>query len=323
MPTSEPEGPPPPLREFRTGVVGRIRELVATLPAPLGQATAPLTDNPGKCLRSTLLGACARFGQHDPSRAVRLGAVVELLHLASLLHDDVVDRAAVRRGRPAAHLASGNEMAVLAGLAVMALAGMEAADLGGGVDAAVAAAVTDLSYGEMLDVERAFDTGFGLPGYLELAERKTGALFRLSCVLGAAEAGLGDTGRRALGRFGAELGIAFQIIDDCRDLEPSAADKPSGTDHMLGLFGAPTLCALREDHDRELTALLLAPTLASRDLPSVRRLVLARDGVAAAMEIARHRRARALEALGGLDPAVHGEARDLLVRASAPAWRIP
>lgn len=135
-----------------------------------------------------LLRACAGFGDPDPARLARLGAMVELLHLASLLHDDVIDRADTRRGGPAAHVVVGSELATLAGLACFALAGTEAADLGGGLDRLVSRTVAGLSYGELLDVERAFDTGLALSDYLELVERKTGELFRLSCLLGAAEA---------------------------------------------------------------------------------------------------------------------------------------
>jgi geranylgeranyl pyrophosphate synthase len=248
---------------------------------------------------------------------VRLGALVELLHLASLVHDDVVDRADRRRGGPAAHLAMGTERAMLGGLSCFALAGREAADLGGGLDVLVSRTVAGLAYGEILDIERAFDTALPLADYLELVERKTGDLFRLGCTLGAAEADAGADAVLAMAQFGSDAGVAFQIMDDCLDFGAAASGKPAGTDHLLGLFGAPTLYALAADRSGELAALLLAPSFGATDMPAVRALVIAHGGLAAAAELARQRRDRALAHLDHLDH----RSRAALVTAAAPVWR--
>jgi len=293
---------PPELTEFAEMVAGRLLALGDSLPEPLRSPVTALARRPAKRLRSTLLGACARLGAPDPDRVVRLGALVELLHLASLLHDDVVDRAATRRGGPAAHTVVGQERAVLAGLACFALAGMEAAAIGGGLDQLVSRTVAGLAYGEMLDVERAFDTALSLPDYLELAERKTGDLFRLSCLLGAAEAGATADLTLALGQFGADFGVAFQVLDDCLDFRADAGGKPAGTDHLMGLFGAPTLCALAADTSGELAELVLSPWFSEQDMPAVRALVALRGGLAAAGRLARERYERALTTLDGLVP---------------------
>jgi geranylgeranyl pyrophosphate synthase len=309
---------PAELTEFAEQVAGRLRVLADGLPVPLRSPVTALAGRPAKRLRSMLLGACARVGTSDPKRVVQLGALVELLHLASLLHDDVVDRAATRRGGPAAHTEVGPERAVLAGLACFALAGMEAASVGEGLDQLVSSTVTGLAYGELLDVERAFDTALSLPDYLELAERKTGDLFRLSCLLGAAEAGAGPDLALALGQFGIDFGVAFQILDDCLDFRADAEGKPTGIDHMMGLFGAPTLCALATDGSGELAALLLSPRFSERDMPAVRALVTATGGLAAATRLAEERYERALAALDGLTPP---GARHVLVATAEIAWR--
>ena len=309
---------PPELTEFSDLVAGRLRALGGGLPEPLRSPVSTLASRPAKHLRSMLLGACARIGTPDPERVVRLGALVELLHLASLLHDDVVDRAATRRGGPAAHTVVGPERAVLAGLACFALAGMEAASIGGGLDQLVSATVTGLAYGELLDVERAFDTALSLPDYIELTERKTGDLFRLSCLLGAAEAGAGTELALALAQFGADFGVAFQILDDCLDFRADEEGKPTGIDHMMGLFGAPTLCALAADDSGELAALLLSPRFSERQMPAVRALVSSRGGLAAAARLAQERFERALASLDGLVPP---SARHVLVATAEIAWR--
>ncbi|MBO2446334.1 polyprenyl synthetase family protein [Actinomadura barringtoniae] len=293
----------------------RLAELAAGLPEPLGGPARELAGNPGKCLRGTLLAACAGFGPPDPERTAGLGALVELIHLATLMHDDVIDRAAQRRGRPAAHTVVGGDVAMLSGLACLALAGTRAADEG--LELAVSRTVSELAYGELLDVERAFDTGLPLPDYEELIARKTGELFRLGCALGAAVAGLDIDAVRALGDFGMGFGMAFQILDDCLDLDGASSGKPLGTDHLLGLFGAPTLCALRRDGSGELTELLLSPSFGIGDLPRLRLLVAERGGLAEAYELAARHRRRAMEILDGMP---YGPARRTLVQVADSAW---
>lgn len=306
------------LAGFISEVTARIWELAGGLFAPLREPVAALAARPGKGLRPLLLRACAGPGTGDRPRLARLGAVAELLHLASLLHDDLIDQAATRRGAPAAHAVIGPERAMLAGLACLALAGMESAELGGGADRLVSESAAALSYGELLDVERAFDTGLALPDYVELVERKTGELFRLCCALGAAEAGSSPEAVRAAGEFGRCFGIAFQILDDCLDFAAEPGGKPRGTDHQLGLFGAPTLYALAADQSGELAGLLLSRRFGPGDMDAVRVLVTAHGGLAAAERLARTYYTRALSGLDGMpDPAV----RHLVTGVAAAAWR--
>ncbi|GAA1851547.1 polyprenyl synthetase family protein [Actinomadura bangladeshensis] len=301
-------------------VTGRLAELARSLPPAVRPSALGLVRRPGKRLRSTLLAACAGFGDPDPDRLVRLGAVVELLHMASLLHDDVIDRAATRRGAPAAHTVIGAEAASLAGLACFALAGTEAAVLGDGVSRVVADTAAALAAGEMLDVERAFDVELSVADYLELVQRKTGDLFRLTCLLGAAEADVPAEDAERLARVGTAHGAAFQILDDCLDFDPAAgaAGKPTGNDHLLGLFGAPIVLALPQDATGDLAPLLLRPALDAADLARIRALVVGLGGLAAAKDTARDLHRQAMDALAEL-PA--GSARDRLADIiRLPRW---
>jgi geranylgeranyl pyrophosphate synthase len=315
---------PADLTEFAESVRARLLVLVGGVPEPLRSPVRRVAGRPAKFLRSMLLAACARFGTATPAHLVRLGALVELLHLASLLHDDIVDRAPMRRGGPAAHTILGRERATLAGLACFAAAGMEAAEIGGGLEQVVGQTAAALTYGELLDVERAFDTTLQLQDYLELVENKTGVLFRMSCYLGAAAAGAGPDVSGALAQFGADFGVAFQVLDDCLDLAVGEQGKPAGTDHMMGLFGAPTLCALAADGTGELAALLLSPRFTALDMPAVRVLVAANGGLTAAQKLARDRLERALAALDRLDgiAGVNGsDGPELLVTLTGMAGR--
>ncbi|WP_051301602.1 polyprenyl synthetase family protein [Actinomadura rifamycini] len=282
---------------YSARVLARVDELAAGLGPSLRGPVAALAANPGKSLRSGLLAACVGDVPVDPARLVRLGALVELVHLASLIHDDVVDRAALRRGQPTAHTLVGPERASLAGLAAFALAGTESADLGAGVAMLVSRTLSELAHGQLLDIERTFDTTYALQDYLELTERKTGVLFQMTCLLGAAEAARAEREVRALSLFGREFGIAFQMLDDCLDLTPGDLDKSVGTDHMLGLFGAPTLSALAADDSGALAELLLSPSFTAGDLPAVRALIESSGGLDRTMELAREHLDLAREAL--------------------------
>lgn len=313
---------PSDLASFTQRVSERLHSLTRSLGPELEPVVAGLVERPGKRLRSRLVAHCAALGDADTERVVRAGALVELLQVASLLHDDIVDQAETRRFAPAAHVTHGVEPTILGGVACFALAGIEAADLGARPSRVTSHAVAQLSRGELLDAERAFDVALSADDYVAVVEAKTAALFRLSCELGALEAGCERHVRDALAEFGAELGIAFQVLDDCLDIEDAGTGKPGGRDLTLGLFGAPVLCALAAARDdRELASLLLSPELTETDLARVSALVVRHGGIATARELAAARLDRALAAL---DPVPDGPGRDGLeslacqLRDSAP-----
>lgn len=281
---------------FRRTVRTRLLELAEDLPDRLRPCVLPLIHNPGKGVRSALVAAAAEGGRPDPFELTRIGAIVELLHLASLLHDDVVDRAATRRGLPTAHERVGPDLALLAGTACVALVGQEAADLGPTVAGARGRCGAAMALGQMMDVERAYDTEFAEDDYVAMVKRKTSELFKLCCVLGAGCAGAADDFVAAVAVFATEIGVSFQIQDDCKDFLPGNSGKPQGTDHKLGLFGLPTLHAVRVRPD-ELRPLLLAPSIDAAELGRIRELVISTGGVEHAVARARRHRALALDAL--------------------------
>ncbi len=296
---------------FAEHVSERIRSLTRTLGPELEAVVAGLVDRPGKRLRSQLVAHCASLGDARLDEVVRAGAVVELLQVASLLHDDVVDQAETRRFAPAAHVAHGVEAALLGGVACFALAGQEAAELGAVANAVTSRAVADLSRGEMLDVERAFDVELSAEDYLAVVDGKTAPLFRLSCELGAVLGGCEPDVRDAVAAYGADLGVAFQVLDDCLDIEAAGTGKPAGRDMALGLFGAPVLCALQPADDRELAGLLLSSDFGADDMRRVGELVERHGGIATARALAAERLDRALDAL---EAAPSGPSRDRLAQ---------
>lgn len=305
---------------FAEVVSERIRSLTATLGPELEPVVAGLVERPGKRLRSQLVAHCASLGEGQPHEVVRAGAVVELLQVASLLHDDVVDQAETRRHAPSAHVAHGVESALVGGVACFALAGLEAAELGEVANRVTARAVADLSRGEMLDVERAFDVELSAADYLAVVEGKTAPLFRVSCELGAVLGGCEAEVRRAVAAYGSDLGVAFQVLDDCLDIESAGTGKPAGRDMALGLFGAPVLCALQAAEDRELAALLLDPGFDGSDMRVVCELVERSGGIAAARALAGE---RIDGALGALEAVPAGPGRDRLEAVAQQLRGVP
>ncbi|MEU0511635.1 polyprenyl synthetase family protein [Amycolatopsis sp. NPDC006125] len=276
-------------QEFSDRVTNRLRYLARGIPANLQPAVTTLLDRPGKRLRTHLLYTCAGFGASAPGRLERAAAVVELMHVASLLHDDIVDCAAERRGVPAAHARYGPQIAVLAGLACFSAAGMEAADLGPGAYRVVTRAAARLAHGQVLDLERAFDTQLDIEDYVELAASKTGELFGLCAHLGAAEARCRPEILRTVVTVARHAGVAFQILDDCLDIETATTGKPHGTDLLRGLLGAPVVLALAADSARTLQRNLLDPDLTDSGLPALANQVERLGGLAAAHALATER----------------------------------
>jgi geranylgeranyl pyrophosphate synthase len=191
----------------------------------------------GKRLRPMLTYLSAPNGSRP---SVAAGAAVELVHMATLVHDDLIDGAEVRRGRTAAWLAHGPDAARAGGDYLFARAFSELAALG---DVAAVAVLADaslaLARGEAMQRRQARDPETTVEDYLERCALKTGKLFEAACLLGGAR----------LGAFGLQLGIAFQIVDDVLDCsgETIETGKVAGTDLREGTPTLPLLLAARQD----------------------------------------------------------------------------
>jgi geranylgeranyl pyrophosphate synthase len=249
----------------------------------------------GKRLRPLLVFLASGVPPPETDGLVRAAVAVELVHSASLVHDDVLDRAALRRGRPSVMAAGGREHATATGDLLFARAFAELA--GGGSELAVdslSRASSALARGELMQRADAWRVDISVPRYFERCRLKTGVLFRAACELGAIE---GGGAVDALGSFGERIGIAFQILDDVLDVTgpPERTGKPRGTDLLDGTVTLPLILACERDR-----------ALAVLDLRGVRTTgeaaeVCERIAVTGALDVAR---ARAL--------ALVAEAKDLL-----------
>jgi heptaprenyl diphosphate synthase len=233
-------------------VESRLRAVAATPDERLAELALHGIEAGGKRLRPALVvcAATAVGGREAVSeRVIDAAAAVELLHLASLYHDDVLDSASVRRGRPSANALWGNHAAVLGGDVLLAHAYRVAADLGGPELRRFAHTLTALCSGQIAESSAQFDPARDVAHYDASIRGKTAALLATSCWLGASTAGASPRAADALACFGMELGVGFQIVDDVLDLYGHGLQtgKPAGTDLREGVFTLPVLMALQRD----------------------------------------------------------------------------
>lgn len=206
----------------------------------------------GKRLRPMLVAASAPAQNRgsERQRLVFAAAAVELLHTATLVHDDLIDGAPLRRGTPTVAASAGAAAAVQVGDYLMARAMAELTLTGEPrAVAALAEATRALTQGELAQQASARDLGLGEADYLGRCRGKTGALFAASCRLGALLGGAGPEVQARLARFGELLGVAFQILDDVLDLidDGGAGGKRRGADLRDGTVTLPVILALQEE----------------------------------------------------------------------------
>ena len=217
-------------------------------PVPVIPALADhLIAGSAKRLRPLLTIAAARLAGARDDACLKLAAAVEFIHTATLLHDDVVDSSQLRRGRVAAHLIWGAPSSVLVGDFLFARA-FELM-VGAGSMAALeilARASRVISEGEVLQLTRSHDLDLTQDVYLEIIGAKTAELFAAAAEAGAVSAGASPERRRALRRFGQELGLAFQLVDDALDYSGDAGTlgKNAGDDFKEGKVTLPLLLAM-------------------------------------------------------------------------------
>ena len=222
-----------------------LRELVQSDVAEVPAIAGYLLDAGGKRLRPALTALGARaVGVEGP--VARLMCVGELIHLGSLLHDDVVDDADMRRGRRAAHQLEGPATTVLTGDFCLARAVLLAAEEGGHLCVTeLARAVTEMAEGEVLQLRNAGNLHASLDDYFDVIDRKSAALIAWCAAAGALSIGDGQAAD-ALTTFGRAVGRAFQVTDDVLDYA-SGTGKLAGADLREGKLTLPLLYAIEED----------------------------------------------------------------------------
>lgn len=314
--------PPSSLPDPFAVVASQLRPLETSLKDLVGSDHPVLTrvaqhffELVGKRFRPTIVllaASAAAGGELANARQVRLAEITEMIHAASLLHDDVIDLADTRRGAKAAHKIYGNKVAVLAGDFLLARASVLLARLQDvKVVELLATVIEEMVQGEMMQVKAMPEELLEFDHYLSKTYRKTAALMALSS---EAAALLGDHPpevQAALQAYGRHLGIAYQLVDDHLDFVGSSASlgKPALSDMDQGLATAPVLFALEEFP--QIGDIVKRRFGEESDAALVGDLVSQSDGLRRTQELATAHARKAAEALGVLAPST---ARDALLR---------
>jgi len=249
-----------PVRRELERVQTRLRELFRTPIPILNQVGGHVLATRGKKLRPTLLLLVARLRGHLGADAVLCATVIEMVHAAALIHDDSVDRSGMRRGMPTVNGLWTDEMAIIMGdyLYAQAMSMLVENDQDTAMKV-LARVVTEMSCGEALEFQYAYNLDVTEAQYEELMRAKTGSLFGAATEIGAGlNGGRRDVRRRERYRaFGERVGVAFQIVDDLFDYlsEPETAGKPVGYDLAEGKVTLPLIAALRSATERDRRAL--------------------------------------------------------------------
>ena len=238
-----------PIEPFMDRVAHRLAEQVDAFdPEIAGYARYALT-NQGKQLRPALVALSGAAGGKVNEHHVTVAVIIEMVHLATLVHDDIMDEAEIRRRRPTLAANWGKQISVLLGDCLFA----HALQLAAGfptteVCRAVASATNTVCSGEILQTHHRWKYHLKRADYFKVLEMKTAELFALSCELGASIAGAGVASRNALRDYGLALGTAYQIYDDCVDVfgSEAAVGKSLGTDLAGGKLTLPVLVILEK-----------------------------------------------------------------------------
>jgi heptaprenyl diphosphate synthase len=296
----------PPLSDDLVRVEDALRLSVETADSFLTEVAGHLISAGGKRLRPALALATAyaaapdAAGRPAPEASVMGGVSVELVHLGSLYHDDVMDEALTRRGVESVNARWGNLVAILAGDFLLARASEIAATLGTEVAGLLAATIADLCEGQVREITKIFDVARSEQAYLEAIEGKTAALMSAACRIGALTAELPRPQVDALTVYGHRLGMVFQIVDDVLDVvcTDEQLGKPAGNDLVQGVYTLPVIRAMAGAPD--LSSLLGGP-LDDATMNKARDVVRSNGAISSALGVAGEYAAEAERALDALD----------------------
>jgi heptaprenyl diphosphate synthase len=311
------EVPDPRLEEE---VRSRLNDVEAMLEKVVRSDTDVVTETAsylvaagGKRFRPILVLLSGHFGDPSDPRLVQGATAIEVTHLATLYHDDVIDEADTRRGRPSVNAQWGNNVAILTGDFLFARASEISSELGTDVTRLLARTIATVCDGQIREVESWGRTDQSEDAYLEVIRRKTAALIATSCRLGGMLSDASAETIELLDDFGLALGLAFQLSDDIMDVISSeeVLHKQPGQDMKLGVYTLPVLYALQDGRGgRELASLLADGPPSGERLARALEIVRADGSLARAREAVSTSVRRARKLALGLGP---GPAREALI----------
>ena len=283
-------------RTLKSDMFDVIQEDLAALEPALEEAivaeTPLITDigmhlvsSGGKRLRPALFLLAARGGaSFDRARAMPVAVALELIHTASLVHDDVIDEADTRRGAETTNAKWGNQIAILSGDYIFARAFKLVAEEGydSSVYVKLAHLVCTLSEGEILQDHTVYQIPTGEDAYYERIRKKTADFLEICCELGGFIGGMSPADTAQMAEYGRDIGMAFQITDDLLDLtsDEKKIGKPAGNDIHEGIVTLPVIRALEVSSDKEeLLSIVTNPEMTRDDVERALAIVRTSDGI--------------------------------------------
>ncbi len=281
-----------------------LKNLIGAKHPILYAAAEYLFETSGKRVRPAIVLLVSRATMVDQEitlRHRRLAEITEMIHTASLVHDDVVDESALRRNVPTVHSRFGNRVAVLAGDFLFAQSSWYLANLDNlEVVKLLSKVIMDMAEGEIQQSLSGFNTGISLEEYVQKSYYKTASLVANSAKAAGVLSGVSETTAQHLYEYGRNLGLAFQVVDDVFDFTSSAETlgKPAGADMAGGIVTAPVLFALEEKPYLEV--LIDREFSEAGDLEEALALVKESDGIRRSQELAKKYAAIAVQEIKNL-----------------------
>lgn len=291
-----------PVGDELRAVEESLHKMTASDPAEVGRPMIELLEAGGKRIRPALVLLCGKCGTYDGERLLPAAMSVEMIHAATLVHDDVIDRSPTRRGRPTVAARLGDEPAIVIGdfyfSRAYMLAAMSRVPEAVGI---VAVAVMGICVGEVRQQAIRFRYSTGVEEYMKRIEAKTARLLAASCKLGAFLGQVEPKQLEALEEYGRLVGLAFQITDDVLDYTATEGEigKPIGHDVAEGFATLPLMLAMQDANAARQLAKLLddGRRLTADDARRVVDIVRATDAPDRALDEARRHAAKAREQL--------------------------
>lgn len=281
----------------------------------------PVTDlinAGGKRIRPALVVLGAKFGKYDRDRIIPIAACVEFLHTATLIHDDIIDEAKLRRGIETVQSKHSKDVAVLIGDYIFAkVFELLAGDYPAEMLKNLSKSILQICSGELTQYSYRYSSDIDFDKYIEIIAGKTAALFSMSLFAGAFEGGVKNYATRNLSKIGYCIGMMFQIIDDCLDYnqDTTTLGKSAVNDIKQGYITLPMYYALQNDKDSKLHNLIFDSELNEEHIHSIKSSVIDLGGVAMAQDKAEEYKNDAKKALKKLKRCEDRDTLDYIVES--------
>ena len=281
----------PALSKELTETLKRMEETVRLKNKPVEQAIKETIHAGGKLLRPAYQLLFSQFGpEQDRDKAIALAASIEMLHTATLIHDDIVDEADLRRGQPNIRSQFGNVVSVYAGDYLFVCCFKLLSDYSTSLKSLQlnSRSMEKVLNGELGQMDDRYNYELSVKEYLENISGKTAELFQLSCSVGAFESGTSERFAKKAGDIGLSIGMAFQIIDDILDYtkESQEIGKPVLEDMRQGVYSLPLIYSLQKNKPKLLPYLEKKAAMTEEDVNAVRKIVEHTGGVEEARKLA-------------------------------------